>query len=192
MTRRQHDDTLLGLLGRFRLREILGGDLLIGVLAAVGAGVLANTKPELVAQMAVAAVGLVGVVIGVVLGAASLIVAFLNPTFLRKLRTIGEDPIDYLAPYFLTGVLATIGSILAIVLAASPSTAPSWWLVPLAASVALFGGWAIASNIPNLTNLLRFIRLQQDAAEVPDDLPNVRPLGERNSAETSGPGSNRR
>lgn len=185
MARREHDDNLLSVLGRFPLRDVLRGDLLVGVLGAAGAGVLGHARPDLVTTMSAVAVGLIGVVIGAVLAAATLVAAFLNSTFLRKLRVIGEDPVDYLAPYLFTGILATVGSVLAITLAATPATAPSWWIVPLGSAVGLFGGWAIASMVPNLTNLIRFIRLQQEAAEVPDDLPTLRPrpLGERHQAE---------
>ncbi len=179
---RRHDENLLSVLGRFRLHEVLRGDLAVGVLGGVGAAVLAQTRPILVTAMSAVAVGLIGVVIGAVLAAASLIVAFLDPGFLRKLRMIDEDPVDYLAPYLFTGVLATVGSLLAIALAATSPTAPTWWLVPLSGAVGLFGGWAIASIIPNFTNVIRFIRLQQDASAVPDDLPTIQPRDEHHQS----------
>lgn len=125
------------------------------------------------------AAALVGVVVGVVIATATIVVAFLNPVFLRKMRAIDEDPVEYLAPYLLSGVLGTVGSIACVVLATLPATAPTWLVAFMGGTSGFLVLYALASMIPNLTNLVRFIRLQADAAEVPDDMVTIGPKGRR-------------
>lgn len=150
----------------------MGFDLLVAVLGGVGGLWLAISEPTRLLGVASVAASLVGVVIGVVIATATIVAAFLDPGFLRKMRAIGEDPISYLAPYIFSGVLGTVGAITTVVVAAIPPTAPPW-LLALAASIAGFTVlYALASLISNLANLVGFIRLQVDAAEVPDQEPN--------------------
>jgi hypothetical protein len=169
--------TLRSVLLNFRLGEMLRGDLLVGVAGAAGAVWLGfNNRQALLGAVPTAA-ALVGVVVGVVIATATIVAAFLNPVFLRKLRAINEDPVDYLAPYLLSGVLGVVASIACVVLAALPATAPTWVVATIGGVSGFFTLWALASLVPNLTNLVGFIRLQADAAEVPDDLPVIGPRG---------------
>lgn len=181
----KRDDTLRSvLLEGMSLADVLHGDLLVGALGALGAVWLAFKHPDALDRAVTSGATLAGVVIGVVIATATLVAAFLNPAFLRKMRAIDEDVVTYLAPYLLTGFLGVIGAIALVVLSSLPTTAPT-------AVVAIAGGfsgffllYALASVIPNLTNLVRFIRLQADAAEVPDDLPQIGPGGRQGQAGT--------
>lgn len=165
------DASLGGLLLGFSLREVLGWDLLVAVMGGAGGFWLAAFEPERLGALAPVAASLVGVVIGVVIATATIIAAFMDPAFLRKMRAIGEDPVRYLAPYIFSGVLGTVGAITAIVVAAVPPTAPTWVLASAACVGGFFVLYALASLISNLSNLMGFIRLQIDAAEVSEQKP---------------------
>jgi len=121
---------------------------------------------------------LIGVILGAVVAGAALIASFLNPIFLRKMRTIQRDPVRYLAPFLLTGVVGTVAALSAIVLSALPMSVPGGIRYVLAGVTGFTVFYALASTGPNLTSLVRFIRLQSDAAEVPDDIPTLRPGGQ--------------
>jgi hypothetical protein len=175
---RNQPSTLRAVFGDFKLKEMVRLDLGLGVLGGVGGLVLGLKRPDLLISGVPAVAGLAGVVLGVVLATATLIAAFLNPVFLRKLRAIDEDPVTHLRPYLFTGLLAVIGSLGAICLAVSSSHAPPSWLAVAGAITGLATVWSLTSMIPNLANLIGFIRLQQDAAEVPDEHPQVQPLGQ--------------
>lgn len=165
------DGSLRSLLLGFSLREILRWDLAVAVLAGIGAAWLAHEhREQLVAALPTAA-ALVGVVIGVVIATATIVAAFLNPDFIRKMHAIGEDPARYLAPYLLTGFVGTLGALASIFVAALPASTPVGLAVSAAAAAGFLVVYALASMIYNLSNLVGFIRLQADAAEVPDDLP---------------------
>ena len=166
-----------GVFANFKIKEVMRLDFALGVLGGVGGLVLGLRRPDLLLAGLPAVAGLAGVVLGVVLATATLIAAFLNPVFLRKLRAINDDPVNHLRPYLFTGVLAVVGSLGAICLAVSSEHAPPSWLGSAGAITGLGTVWALASMIPNLANLIGFIRLQQDAAEVPDEHPEVQPLG---------------
>lgn len=165
----RRDDTLRSLLGESPLRDILRADLAVGLLLGAASGWLADEHPERAVDLAASAAALAGVVVGAVIAATALVVAFMSPAFLRKMRRIDEDPVSYLGPYILTGVVGTCGTVLSLVLAATPTSSPAQWLIPLAVLAGGSCGWALASLVPVFTNLIRFIRLQQDAAEVPDE-----------------------
>ncbi len=176
--------TLWAVFGSFKVSELFRIDLALGLCGLSGGLVLGLLRPGLLLGGVPALAGLIGVVIGVVLATTALIAAFLNPTFLRKLRAIDEDPVDYIRPYLFTGLLAVVGSLGAIALAVTSVHAPRPWLASAGAVTGFASVWSLASLIPNLTNLVRFMRLQQDAAEVPDDHPAVQPgsAGRRRSA----------
>lgn len=167
--------TLWAVFGAFKLSELVRIDLAIGMCGFCGGLVLGLVRPDLLLGGLPALAGLIGVVIGVVLATTALIAAFLNPVFLRKLRAIGEDPVAYIRPYLFTGLLAVVGSLGAIALAVTSVHAPRAWLASGGAVTGFASVWALASLIPNLTNLVRFVRLQQEAAEVPDNHPALQP-----------------
>jgi hypothetical protein len=174
--------TLRGVFGELKLREVLGLDLLVGLGGAAGATWLAVNDPKTLSNALPNAVVLVGVVIGAVIAGTALVASFMNPSFLRKMRAISVDPVKYLAPFLLTGVVGTAAAIAAIVLSALPSGAPSGLRYVLAGLTGFSVFYALASTAPNLTTLVRFIRLQSDAAEVSDDLSVLRPGGDREKA----------
>lgn len=181
------DSTLRSVLLGMTLQELLRGDLLVGVLGAVGAVWLAATNRDVLLGAVPTASALAGVVVGVVIATATIVAAFLNPVFLRKMRAIDEDPVSYLAPYLVSGVLGVSGAIASVVLAATPAGAPTWVIATVGGLTGFLVLYALASMIPNMTNLVRFIRLQAEAAEVPDDLPVIGPRGRASGLQTNAP-----
>jgi len=170
------DDTLLYALRRLGIGDVVRLDFLLGLIGG-GFGIYFGIEhPERLFNALPVAASLVGVIIGVVLAAATLIAAFFNPQFLRKMRAIEEDPVVYLAPVLLSGALASVAALGTLALACSTKGDGAPWLASVGGLTGFAAAWAIASTLPNLTSVIRFIRLQQTAAEVPDDLAEVRPL----------------
>lgn len=168
------DDTLRSVLGRLHLRDVLRLDCAVGLAGGTAGLILGLQAPARLIATVGAAANIAGAVIGLVLATTAIVVAFLNAPFLRKMGLIGEDPADFLAPYFFTGVLATVAALGLVALAASGERDAPAWLATAGAVTGLTFCWAVASTVPNLTNLLRFIRVQQTAAEIEDDAPALR------------------
>src|SRR5215216_4374199 len=84
----------------FRLfSEVLKYDLYIALAGLVG-GVLAEVKSITVLPLLIAvAAGLVGVIIGAVIAGVAVLAAFMDQSFLRKLKAINREPVRYLAPF---------------------------------------------------------------------------------------------
>lgn len=174
--------TLRGVLAGMKVRDLFRGDLLIGLAGAAGGAWLGVTHPKQLQAAVPTAVALIGVVIGAIVAAVAIVATFLNPVFLRKMRAINEDPVHYLSPFLFTGLIGTAAALLSVVLSALPQSAPSAVFDALGG---LAGGtvfYALASTVPNLTSLIRFIRLQEDAAEVTDELPEIGPRGRGSQA----------
>ncbi len=169
--------TLRGVLARMEVRDLFRGDLLVGLGGAAGGAWLAVADPTQLRAAVPSAVVLIGVVIGAIVAGVAIMATFLNPAFLRKMRAIDEDPVHYLSPFLLTGLTGTVAALLSIVLSALPETCPPGLLDALGGVTGATVLYALASTAPNMTSLIRFIRLQEDAAEVPDDLPEIGPRG---------------
>lgn len=172
------DTTIRSVIGSLRLKDILRTDLAVGVLGGIGAYWLAVHASKSLHNALPAAVALVGVVVGAIVAGTAVVAAFLNPVFLRKMRAIGEDPVAFLAPFIVSGVVGTTAALFAITLSALPPHTPSWLLNLIATITGFTVFYAIASMGPNLTTLIRLIRVQSDAAEVPDDIPVIQPGGQ--------------
>ena len=82
------------------LGDVLQIDFWIGLLGAVSGIILGLKYPgRLIGSVSVTA-GIVGVIIGAVIAGAAIQSAFLDQSFLRKLRAINRDPVTYLTPFF--------------------------------------------------------------------------------------------
>jgi hypothetical protein len=152
------------------LKDVLRIDFFVGLTGCVGGLVLGLTRPSLLIGAVSVTAGVVGAIIGAVIAGTAIQTAFLDQSFLRKLRAIGHDPVEYMAPFFFTttvGVFALLGL---LVLSATSARAPTWLLATLGAIVGLFSSWAIASLLPLMGNLIQFVGLRQDALDVPDDI----------------------
>ena len=162
-------ETLWQVLDRFRPSEILGWDLMVGLASAGGAiwATFTGRGGRLVA-VAPVAVGLAGVTVTTVIASLALMAAFMSPEFLRKIAAIGQEPTRYIAPFLATVLLGIAAALFGLVLAALSPTAPAGWLGIFGALAAFFSVWAMASLVRGLNTLVQFVRLQADAAAVPD------------------------
>lgn len=152
------------------LGELLQIDFWISLAGGVGALVLALNAPEQILGAVSVAAGVVGVVIGAVIAGVAIQVAFLDQSFLRKLRAIHRDPIDYLAPFLFTVVIGVFAMLGLLVLATlSPST-PIAVIASVGTFVGFFSTWTVASLLPGMATLVQFVGLRQDALDAPDDV----------------------
>jgi hypothetical protein len=157
------------------LRPLTLGDLLqidfwIGLAGAIGGLVLGLNYPaKLIGAVSVTA-GVVGAIIGAVIAGIAITSAFLDQSFLRKLRAIGRDPVTYLTPFLFTVVIGVFALLGLLILSAMSPTAKTWALAALGAFVGLFSFWTVASLLPGLATLIQFVGLRQDAIDVPDDI----------------------
>jgi hypothetical protein len=153
----------------FRLSEILKLDLVVGIGAAAGGIWLALSRPERLDDVLNITIASLGVVIGAVLAGAAILGAFLDQSFLSKLKRIDADPVRYFGPFFFTAFVGTIGLLISIVTAAVGTDSPPWLFASLTGAAGLATGWAIASVLYDLDVLVQFLRLQEAAAEVSDE-----------------------
>lgn len=157
-------------LRQLSLGEVLQVDFWIGIAGCIGGLVLGLKYPaQLLGAVSVAA-GVVGVVIGAVIAGVAIQSAFLDQSFLRKLRAIKKDPVDYLTPFLFTTVIGVFALLSLLVLSVTTPTANTAALATLGAIAGLFSSWAVASLLPGMATLIQFVGLRQDAIDVPDDI----------------------
>jgi hypothetical protein len=169
----------------FKLSEILGWDLLVGLLGGGGSVWVAISSPAKVSQVVPIAAAVVGIVVGAVVAGVAVLAAFLDQGFLRKLRMIGREPVRYIAPFTFTAALGIVAALFLLVLAVVPAT-PTW-LIPLWSGVTgWLVVWTLASVLPNLSLLIEFVGLQFDASEVPD-IPPTPPARPNNPSQEGNP-----
>lgn len=146
-------------------------DFLTALVGAIGLAMAAWFDPRVLPNLANFVTVVVGVVLGAVLGGASIQAAFMDQEFLRKLKDIGKPPERYLAPFLFTATLAVFAMVLLLVLTLLPHDLhPS--LAALAGGVTgLASLWAVLSLLPCLAMLVQFVRLKAVAADVPDRSP---------------------
>ena len=162
--------TLWQVLDRFRPSEILGWDLLAGLVSAGGAIWAACTgRGDRLVAVAPVAVGLAGITVTAVVASIALMVSFMSPQFLRNLATIGREPTRYIAPFLATVMLGIVAALIGLVLAALSPTASAGWHGSVGAAAALFTVWAMASLVQGLDTMVQFVRLQAESAAVPDE-----------------------
>lgn len=162
--------TLWQVLDRFRPSEILGWDLLAGLVAAGGAiWATCTGRGDRLVAVAPIAVGLAGVTVTAVVASLALMAAFMSPKFLRNLAAIGREPTRYIAPFLATVMLGIVAALVGLALAALSPTAPAGWLGVIGALAAFFTVWAVASLVRGLSTLVQFVQLQAESAAVPDE-----------------------
>ena len=164
----------------FRLfSEVLKYDLYIALAGLVG-GVLAEVKSITALPLLIAvAAGLVGVIIGAVIAGVAVLAAFMDQSFLRKLKAINREPVRYLAPFIFTAVIGVIASLTILVVAAIPPDAPVWLRGTAGGLAGFFVTWTITSLLPDLKMLVDFVGLKMDATDVPDDVGVPQPAPRR-------------
>lgn len=154
----------------FKLSEVLRFDLLLGVIGGTAAGFLAWKQPAVVIAVSPWMAASVGVVIGAVVAGLSVLVAFLDQPFLRKLRAINQSPVRYLAPFLFTAVLGIFSVALLTAVACFTPTAPAAPFIAVVGIAAFAGFWTLFSLIPGLDTLVQFVELKLEALDVPDDI----------------------
>jgi hypothetical protein len=165
-----------GLLGslwealHFEPSEILRMDLFLGIAGAGGAIAMAFTSPDALLRGVPVAAGLTGVIIGAVIASVAVQTAFMDQTFLRKLRAINREPVRYLAPFLFTAVISVFAMLGLIVLSTLSSKSALALLSVVGGLVGLFLIWGITSLLYCLDTLVQFVGLKMDAADVSDDI----------------------
>lgn len=157
-------------LRQLSLGELLQIDFWIGLAGGAGGLVLGLKYPtQLVGAVSVTA-GVVGVIIGTVIAGAALQTAFLDDAFLRKLRAIDRNPVDYLVPFLFTAAIGVFALLSLIILSVVTPTANTAALATLGAVAGFFSCWAVASLLPGMATLVQFVGLRQDSIDAPDDI----------------------
>jgi hypothetical protein len=156
----------------FRLSELLGFDLVFGLIGAGGGTYLALQHAEGLAAPVAAAAGLVGVVLGAVVAATAIVTAFMDQGFLRRLALLPagrNEPSYYLAPFLFTGVLGVAGGLSLLVLISLTPTSHAWARGVVGAGSGFFTVYTIASLMPALDAIVQLTSLRHEAAQVSDD-----------------------
>ncbi|GLY97652.1 hypothetical protein [Actinoplanes sp. NBRC 103695] len=153
----------------FKISEMARVDLGVGVLFGAVALTLSFVNPEALLRSVAGAVQIVGVVVGAVIAGISFQAAFMDQSFLRKLRVIGSEPVYYLAPFLFTAVIGVLAMVGLIVLSALSPSSPKLLIAIVSTPVAILTMWTIVSLIPGLATLVQFVGLKMDALDVPDD-----------------------
>jgi hypothetical protein len=154
----------------FTPSEILRADLFLGVAGAGGAAAMAVIAPAALLRGVAVAAGLVGVIIGSVIASVAVQTAFMDQSFLRKLRAINRKPVRYLAPFLFTASISVFAMLGLIVLSTLSDKSNVVLLGAVGSLTGLFTVWAVASLIYCLDTLVQFVGLKMDAVDVPDDI----------------------
>jgi hypothetical protein len=170
-------------LRQLSLGELLQIDFWIGLAGGIGGLVLGLKYPAQLLNAVSVTAGVVGVIIGTVIAGAALQSAFLDQAFLRKLRAINRNPVDYLVPFLFTAVIGVFALLSLLVLSVVTSTANTAALATLGTIAGFFSCWAVASLLPGMATLVQFVGLRQDSIDVPDDI-DIKP--ERRNQESNG------
>ena len=150
--------------------EILRADLFLGIAGAGGAAALAVIAPDALLRGVSVAAGLVGVIIGSVIASVAVQTAFMDQSFLRKLRVIDREPVRYVAPFLFTACISVFAMLGLIVLSTLSAKSNVALLGTVGSLTGFFTIWAIASLIYCLDTLVQFMGLKMDAVDVPDDV----------------------
>lgn len=164
---------LWAVLRKLSLGDILQMDFFLAAGGAVGALVLALNAPENLLSAVGVASEIVGVTIGAMIAGVAITAAFLDQSFLRKLKAIDRDPVDYLSPFLFT-VAAGVAALLSLMVLSTVTTgAPTWLLASVGTLAGFFSTWSIASLIPVMGTLVQFVQLRMAAVDVPDDVQSL-------------------
>jgi hypothetical protein len=152
------------------LSELLGIDLLLGVVGGVLGGVAAANWPHAAISTAPWAAGIVTAIIGTVIAGLTVQIALLDQPFLRKLRAINVNPVKLLVPLMWTAALGVVSLLPLLVLANLSETAGRGWLCPFGIAAGFLSFWCVASILNDLDTLVQTIGLKMDALDVSDDI----------------------
>ena len=157
-------------LGSVTLGELLGVDLLVGLVGLGGGIWIGLEHPDRLNDLSGTLASVVGVVVGAVVAGIAVQTAFLDQSFLRKLQAIGRDPVRYLVPFIFTATLGVFAMLSLIVVGALiRETSAEWLAAGLGGAAGLFAFWTVASLLPGMATLIQFVGLRTDALDVPDD-----------------------
>lgn len=153
----------------FHLSEMLRYDLGIGILGGIGGAIRWSRGVTDMVDFVGVVAGIVGVIIGAVLAAASIQAAFMDTSFLRKIQRLGYRPSHFLAPALFTGVIGVAATIATIVLISLPEGLASGWKAGAGGVAGFLVLYTIASLIPVLRMIVEFSDLKATAAQLPDE-----------------------
>lgn len=153
------------------LPELLRLDFLVAVCGAAGGVWIALESPATAQRTAALASQLVGVAVGAVVAGVAVMAAFMDESFLRKVRLIEKKPKRYLVPFVFTAAIGVWAFVSILVVGAIPDSAPSWLRATSSGGSAFLTVWTMASLLPCLKLLLDFVALKDDAAHVPEPGP---------------------
>jgi hypothetical protein len=166
-------DSLIGALLEFRLRQVLRLDLAFAMAGGAAAAYAAIDDPKTLHSAVGPTAQAFGVIVGLALASVAIQAAFMNQPFLRKVKAIGRDPVKFLTPMLFTVTVGVFGMVAIIVLSAISPAAPSAVLGTVAGLAGFFVAWTLGSLLYNMSTLISFVRLQADAADIPDDFETL-------------------
>jgi hypothetical protein len=108
-------------------------------------------------------------IIGTVIAGVAIQTAFMDQSFLRKIRAIDRNPVTYLSPFLFTAVIAIFAMVGIIILSTLSAKSPAALLGTISGLAGFFSIWAIISLLYCLTTLVQFMGLKVDALDVPDN-----------------------
>jgi hypothetical protein len=152
------------------LSELIGIDLLLGVVGGTLGGIAAAKWPHTAISTAPWAAAVVTAIIGTVIAGLTVHIALMDQPFLRKLRAINVDPVRLLVPLMWTAALGVVSLLPLVVLANLSETAGRGWLCPFGIAAGFLAFWCVASVLNDLDTLVQTIGLKMDALDVPDDI----------------------
>lgn len=172
-----------GVLRNLELQYAVGWDLVPALGAAGGSAWLELNHPEALSTAIGPASTVIAIVVGFGIAGIGVQAAFMDEEFLRKVKLIGADPARYLRNLLLTIVIGIGAALMILLLAALPLSAPDWLRATSASLAGLLTVWTLASVPSNLSTLIAFIRVREDAAEI-DAATVHRFSGEQGERET--------
>jgi hypothetical protein len=156
--------SLTGVIGRFELREVLGFDLLLGLVAGGAGGWWAWSRWTEVQASTQVASTVVGIVIGALVSAVALVAAFLQPELLRKLALIDREPSRYLGPFLFNALIGIAAALALTVVALAPANLERWPAAIVGGLALGLTAWTLGCLPRGLSTMVQFVQLQTEAA----------------------------
>jgi hypothetical protein len=148
--------------------EVLRWDAGVGLLGAVGGGLLMTSDRADIAVLVSVASGFVGVVIGAAIAGAAVLAAFMDQPFLRKLGALGYTAGFFLAPLVFTAILGVVAALCLLLVLGLGNAPHTVRLVP-GILAGFFTVYSITSLLPAIANFTQFAETKSEAAKIPDD-----------------------
>lgn len=148
--------------------EVMRWDAGVGLIGAIGGGLLAaSDRNDLMAVIAVV-LTVVSLVVAAVISGATVLAAFMDQPFLRKLAAIGKRPGYFLAPLVFTALIG-IAAAFSLLVWMAILDGPTVGVVLAGGFSGFFACWALASLIPDLVIIAELAEIKATAAGIPDD-----------------------